>query len=129
MDAFGYMVGGLTAEARQAASSRARRKTSEPAGTEVPAGASAAEAEKEQKTRRRRRRAKDQQLGRRYEYMDLEPRATPSDRAAGMIGSTGIVPQQAAAQPTGLATLGGDSFGGGVTQPMLPSTWGDDRPG
>jgi hypothetical protein len=78
------MVGGMTAG--RAASTRARGKASEPDGDQVPAAAAAAEEQKKAQ-RSRHRRGDAQQLGRGYEYMDLEADVSPSDRGAGPIGA------------------------------------------
>ncbi|ORA77316.1 hypothetical protein BST29_23570 [Mycobacterium malmoense] len=94
---------------------------------------------------RRRRRAKLTQLGRGYEYMDLEgdaghgsgalpgrPRvASPlaSDRSAGILGFAGTAREQAVGEAAGLTTLAGDSFGAGPTMPLIPNTWGRDLDG
>jgi PPE-repeat protein len=127
MDALGYMVGGMTAGARRAASNRARGKAPEPDSAEVPATPAAVEAQKKTQRSRRRRGARDQQLGRGYEYMDLEPDVSATDRGAGPIGQSGAAEHESTVEPTGLASLRGDAFGGGVTAPMLPTTWGDGR--
>jgi PPE-repeat protein len=116
------MVGVLSATARRAASLQARAKEAQqPDPTEVPAGAPAAPGP-------RRRQAKVKQLGRGYEYMDLEPEptVTPSDRGAGPLGFAGTASKQAATTAAGLATLSDDDFGGSPRIPMMPSTWGSD---
>lgn len=67
-------------------------------------------------------------IGRGYEYMDLEPEptVTASDRASGTLGFAGSAPRDSGAEPTGLATLTRDQFGGSSTVPMLPGTWDPD---
>jgi PPE-repeat protein len=65
-------------------------------------------------------------VGRGYEYMDLEPEPEPSSEGAGPLGFAGARSTGSAAQPAGLTTLAGDTFGGGSTAPMMPSTWGDE---
>lgn len=46
-----------------------------------------------------------------------------SARGAGPIGFTGTVTRQNQ-QATGLNRLTGNGFGSGVTEPMLPGSWG-----
>ncbi|GBE65706.1 putative PPE family protein PPE2 [Mycobacterium sp. MFM001] len=123
MDAYGYMVGGLNADARRAASTRSRqRKAPEPDTAISPAPAVTPE---EEAQARRRRRAKVSQLGRGYEYMDLEPdEPLASDRGAGSLGFAGTV-RKDAASAAGLTRLS-DDFGGGARMPMMPGTWGGD---
>lgn len=65
-------------------------------------------------------------VGRGYEYMDLEPTAIASDRAAGPAGFAGSAAHQSGTKPAGLATLTGHHFGGDSTAPMLPTTWTPD---
>jgi len=76
-------------------------------------------------------------LGRGYEYMDLdqelnypepEPAVTASDRSAGPIGFAGSAARAGGAEPSGLATLTEDQFGGSSIVPMLPSTWNSGSP-
>lgn len=122
MQGLAYLVGGLTADARRAASTSARaKKAPEPDHAEVPAVAQP----EEQDSHGRRRRAKANQIGRRYEYLDAEP--TPSARGAEALGFAGTLPAQSATTPAGLTALAHDSFGGGTRAPMLPSTW-DTQP-
>ena len=123
--AYAYMVGGLTATARRAASISATTKMPEPAAA-VPTAALAAPP-KEAPTRRRRH-TQAQMLGRGYEYMDLEPEPTvqPSDRAGGALGFAGTAHTATATAPAGLTTLSDDAFGGGPHMPMIPGTWGGD---
>lgn len=65
------------------------------------------------------------QLGRGYEYMDLEPDVTASDQGAGTLGFAGTAQKTSAGQAAGLTTLAGDSTGG-PTMPMMPSSWDPD---
>jgi PPE-repeat protein len=130
-----YLVGAVSmrSETRMSTSAAVKKKAPE----SDTAAVRAATGEKAQVSRRRR--AKPQQLGRGYEYMDLEPEpdvspddhqlvasVAASDRGAGPLGFAGTARRQAAAQPAGLATLAGHSFGGGPRMPMMPSTWGAD---
>ncbi|MFG1934320.1 PPE family protein [Mycobacterium sp. NPDC048908] len=90
---------------------------------------------------RRRARKKRGAIARDYgdEFMDMdtgldpsppveEPRITASTRGVGPMGFSGTA-TAGTRQAAGLATLPGDSFGGGPVNPMLPSTWDDhDNP-
>ena len=76
-------------------------------------------------------------LGRGYEYMDVdqelnypnsEPAVTASNRNAGPIGFAGSAARAGGPEPSGLATLTEDKFGGSSTVPMLPSTWSFGSP-
>jgi PPE-repeat protein len=100
-------------------------RTPEPDSTEIPAAALPAQ---ERTPGGRRRQAKVKQLGRGYEYPDLEPEptVTPSDRGAGPLGFAGTASTQAATTAAGLATLSDDGFGGSPRMPMMPSTWCSD---
>jgi PPE-repeat protein len=124
-EGFAYMVGGLTAAARRAASTSAKTKALEPDAAAVPATAGPTE---EPTPGRRRRRAKVEMLGRGYEYMDLEPEpaVVPSDQAAGPLGFPGTAAKETAVTAGGLAILADDEFGGGPRMPMMPGTWGAD---
>ena len=113
-----YAVGdlGLAAQQARGATKRGRKAAAE--GADIAAAAPALD---EPQQARRRRRAKDTMIGRGYEYMDLEP--TPSDVGAGRLGFAGSAARESGAEPTGLATLTRDQFGGDTTVPMLPGTW------
>ncbi len=102
-----------------------------PAAT-IPAAAAGVAASAAER-RKRRRRQKEDIRGRGYAdaYMDYkdEPdppptaqRITASTRGAGPMGFPGTV-STGTAEASGLATLAGDSFGGGPKSPMLPRTW------
>jgi PPE-repeat protein len=125
MQGLSYMVGVLAASARRAASTTARAKTPEPDSTEIPAAAPPAQ---ERTPGGRRRQSKVKQLGRGYEYMDLEPEptVTPSGQGAGPLGFAGTASKHAATTAAGLATLTDDDFGGSPRIPTMPSTWGSD---
>nr|ACJ35580.1 PPE9 [Mycobacterium intracellulare ATCC 13950] len=79
----------------------------------------------EDATKKRRQRVKVSQLGRGYEYMDLEPEpaTTASDRPAPTMGFAGTVPTKTAAAPAGLSALVVDEFDDGPRTPMMPGTW------
>jgi PPE-repeat protein len=133
MNGLNYLVGGLSVDARRAAATGARKKKSpEPDTAEAPAATATTQ---QQAPRRRRRTPKDKQLGRGYEYMDLEPDTSPEDdpptaseHGAGPLGFAGTAARSGAdAPPAGLTTLASDSFGGGSTTPMMPSTWDHER--
>lgn len=131
MEAFAYLVGGLSLDARRAANTRS---TSSPALEDTVVPVSAIGADQPAQVRRRRRDTVAQ-LGRGYEYLDPAPdsadepnvnqrAAAPgaSGHGAGPLGfaGTATVSTPAAAGPTRLA---GDAFGGGPIVPMMPRTW------
>jgi PPE-repeat protein len=112
------------------ASSSAKRKAPEPDSAAAAAAASAREAARA----RRRQRQRQSQRGYGDEYMDMNVDVDPdwatpadealaSDRGAGNLGFAGTARKETAAEAGGLATLGGDEFGGGPRVPMLPGTW------
>ncbi|OBK31651.1 hypothetical protein A5634_13875 [Mycobacterium asiaticum] len=126
MENFGYLVGDLGSVAKKAALASARKKAPEPEGAEEPAPAATPQ---EPATTPRRRRAKVHQLGRGYEYMDLEPDASQaSDQGADSLGFAGTVPRQRA-RAAGLTTLSGDEFGARPRMPLMPGTWDRDPEG
>jgi hypothetical protein len=124
MQSLGYMVGGLAADARRAASTSARARRA--------AAADAAEEEavalpQDEATRTRRHRVKVTELGRGYEYMDLEPEpSTASDRPAPAIGFAGTIATRAATGPAGLSALAVHELDDRPRMPLLPGTWGSD---
>lgn len=117
MENFGYLVGDLGSVARKAAVAGARKQAPEPDGAEEP---TAAPAPREPVGAPRRRRAKVAQLGRGYEYMDLEPEVTASGTAA--TGFAGAATGRGVGA-AGVTTLAEDEFGSGPRVPMLPATW------
>jgi PPE-repeat protein len=124
MGDFGYLVGGLPAVSRRAASGGARKKAPEPDSAEEPAPAAAPH---EPAGSPRRRRAKVTQIERGWGYMDLEPdvgdaASATSEHGARSLGFAGTAPKQTAAA-SGLTTLADDEFGGGPRMPMMPGTW------
>jgi PPE-repeat protein len=122
MENYGYLVGDLSSAAKRAAGTGARQRAPEPEGAEAPAPAARPH---EPAGTPKRRRTKVKQLGRGYEYADLELDDTPdaSDRGARTLGFTGTVPLQRTARAAGLATLDHDAFGGAPRMPMVPGTW------
>jgi PPE-repeat protein len=120
-EGFGYMMGNLAMGLR----ARDRTKTDEPlyrSGSKAPAVP--APADTREPARVRRRRTKVNELGRGYEYMDLDQELlAASDRGAGALGFAGTARREAAATAGGLTTIGGDTYGGGPTVPMMPHTW------
>lgn len=103
---------------------------------DIPAAAAASAAASARDKRRARRKRGAIQRGYGDEYMDMdtdiaapppaeEPRVTASTRGAGPMGFSGTA-SQGTAEAAGLATLPGDSFGGGPVNPMMPSTWESD---
>ncbi|CAM4459160.1 putative PPE family protein PPE47/PPE48 [Mycobacterium basiliense] len=136
MENLGYMVGGLTADAKRPARASARKKASEPDSVEDPA---LAPTPHEPARAQRRRRAKVGQLGRGYEYMDLDadsvPDSAPGERitaavassgGAGALGFAGIAGKAGARPAAGLLTLADDGFDDGPRAPAMPSTWDGD---
>jgi PPE-repeat protein len=124
----------------------AQAKTHEPTSRSAgpaPALAAAASA-REPAPVRRRRRTKGTQLGRRYEYLELDdgtgqgPGGSPeqqrvasavaSDQGAGTLGFAGTARKEVT-EAAGLTTLAGDEFGDGPRMPMLPGTWDPDQTG
>lgn len=51
------------------------------------------------------------------------PHVAASEKGAGAVGFTGAATKSEAEEASGLTELAGDSFGGGPTEPMLPSDW------
>lgn len=123
MENFGYVVGDLGSVARRATGAGARKKAPEPDGADEPA---AAPAPPEPAGTPKRRRAKVTQLGRGYEYMDVEPEVSASETGASALGFAGTASHGAAAAAAGLTTLTRDDFGGGPRIPLLPGTWDGD---
>jgi PPE-repeat protein len=138
---FPYLVGGASMDSRMSAQAKTREPTSRGAAAAQAAAAAADSTDKPGRTRQRRR-AKAQQLGRGYEYMDLEddtnhgpsgppheqrsPSTVASDEGAGILGFSGTAGKKAATEAAGLTTLAGDEFGGGPRIPMLPNSWDPD---
>ncbi len=133
--AFPYLVGGpgIGSAAGMVAAAKTREPTSRSAAA---APATTAASARENRPARRRRRTQMQGHGHGYMEMNVEVEPewdTPSaasDRGAGALGFAGVADHPDAAA-TGLATLAGDSFGGGSTVPMMPSRWqlpGDQSP-
>lgn len=56
------------------------------------------------------------------------PTGSVSGAGAGTLGFAGTARSQAVARATGLATLGRDEFGNGSRIPMMPNSWGAQRP-
>jgi hypothetical protein len=125
MPAYMYMVGDLGLAAQQAAGASKRATKGAAAGAENPLAATGVD---ELQPTQRRRRTKAPMIGRGYEYMDLERESTvtASDDGSGPIGFPGSAARADGAEPSGLATLTRDPFGGDATVPMLPTTWNPD---
>lgn len=112
---------------RAAEAARRPRSASEAAGA-------AAAATFGRKSRTRRRRGADiKERGYRYEFLttDDEAPAAPhpeqptraSASGSPAVGSTGATAKSGLADPAGLTTLAVDTFGNGVTTPMMPGSW------
>ena len=54
-------------------------------------------------------------------------RMSTSEKGAGAVGFTGAVTKARASDAVGLTALTGDSFGGGPTEPLLPSGWNPEE--
>ncbi|WP_343599784.1 PPE family protein [Mycobacterium sp.] len=135
---FPYLVGGLGVGVQKGAGEGAARKAPAP---DAAAAAAAAAATQQRAGARRRRRPTAEQLGRGYEYMDLEPETEPQDnkppneqwfasaapdRGSGTLGFAGTAHSKTAATAAGLARLGDDAFGSGPRIPMVPGALGVD---
>jgi PPE-repeat protein len=128
-----YVVGppGIGFGSGMSASARSGTKRKAPESDSVVAAAVAAA--REQRQARRRRRAILRDHG--DEFVDANIEVDPdwdappgdeplaSDNGAGPLGFAGTVRNEAVEQAAGLATLGGDQFGGGPTVPMVPGSW------
>ena len=132
-----YAVGLSGLSARGSASSRARRKSEEPAPDDVDAPAARRGGQATKKARARRRRggtATDRAY--RYEFMDSDQESGHghgrSGRRRGLrwgggpLGFAGAAAKSGAAQPAGLATLTRDGLSDGPTVPMMPSSWDNE---
>ena len=133
---FPYLVGDMSTGSEMSAQAKTHEPTSRSAAT-APALAAAAST-RESAPVRERRRTKVTQLGRRYEYLDLDddtsqgPGGSPekqrvasavaSDQGAGTLGFAGTARKEVT-EAAGLTTLAGDEFGEGPRMPMLPGTW------
>ncbi|KUH82224.1 MULTISPECIES: PPE family protein [unclassified Mycobacterium] len=106
--------------------------------SDIAASAAAAAAASSLAKRKARRKRPQPIHQRQYAdaYMDYEPEdETPppepvrrphvsaSEKGAGAVGFTGAATKSDDEQAAGLTELAGDSFGGGPTEPMLPSDW------
>ncbi|WP_310786764.1 PPE family protein [Mycobacterium sp. Z3061] len=116
---------GLGPVRRGTASASARAKAPEP-----DSAAAAAAAAARRKARKRRQQGEPQRA---YadEFADItddsDPQAVESDQGAGSLGFTGTA-RKGGVRAAGLITLAGDSFGGGPTLPMIPTTWDTEGP-
>lgn len=127
-----YVVGPPGIGSGSGMGARAKQKASKPDTAAAPAAAAVGE----QAGGRRRRRAGLADRGHRYEYLDPDTATgaaaggvaavAGSDRGAGPLGFTGTADRPGAGQAAGLTALAGDSFSGGPTVPMLPSSWSVD---
>ncbi|KZS84183.1 PPE family protein [Mycobacterium persicum] len=132
MDNFGYLVGGLSADAKRPTTASSRRKAPEPDSAEAPAAA----ATPQEKPRPQwRRRVKAKRLGRGYEYLDVGPDAddptelttsAAPDQGAAPLGFAGTTQLAGSKPAAGLITLSNETFPSSPGAPMLPGTWGVD---
>ncbi len=139
--AYPYLVGGPGIGTGSGMTSGAQRKAPEPDSAAAAAAAAASVREQRQARRRRRAAMNDHHRGYRYEFLDSDGEAGPfvdeqvgagataaSGRGAGALGFAGTI-RKDAVEAAGLATLGGDEFGGGPSLPMVPGTWRPDEQG
>ncbi|VBA52237.1 PPE family protein [Mycobacterium attenuatum] len=130
---FGYLVGGLSADAKGHTGTRSRKAAPESEGAEAPAAA----ATPQEKPRRQwRRRVKAKQLGRGYEYLDLEPSTVAAehdpttsvapDQGGETLGFAGTTQRARPRPAAGLIAPPDDIFPGSPRAPMLPGTWDVD---
>jgi PPE-repeat protein len=133
---FAYVVGGIDPDAGPGPTLIDRKGAKAP-GRYIPAAAALGAVSREKTRARRRRRAAMRDYGDEFADMDsdLGPVAEPeeasvlaSDSGAGPLGFVGTVHKDTAAEAAGLATLGGNGFGGGPSMPMVPGTWGPESP-
>ncbi|MCV7380818.1 hypothetical protein BST11_06685 [Mycobacterium alsense] len=118
---------------------RTGAQASAPDTAAVPTATAAGAAAGARNRERRRQRAMAKQLGRGYEYMDLEDDTGPdgstvagehgagsttaSGQGGGVLGLSGAGRTRGVTEAAGLTTMAGDEFGGGPRSPMMPSTW------
>lgn len=111
------------------ASAGAKRQAAQPDS----AAAAAATVAREAARARRRRHARARDRG--DEFMDMNVDVDPdwgsqsSGRGAGRLGLAGTLANEKDRDPTGLATLADDDYGGGPKLPMLPGSWITDQDG
>jgi PPE-repeat protein len=136
---FPYLVGDLGMGSGISAQAKTHEPTSRSAAT-GPALAAAAST-REPAPVRRRRRTKVKQLGRGYEYMNLDDdlgddappggervASAASDQGAGTLGFAGTARKEVT-KAAGLTTLASDEFRDGPRMPMVPGTWEPDEAG
>lgn len=135
-----YAVAGPEPEGGISPTSREGTGLKAPA-SDIAASAAAAAAASSLAKRKARRKRPQPVHQRQYAdaYMDYEPdepedaappresvrrpHVAASEKGAGALGFTGAATKSDAEQASGLTELAGDSFGGGPTEPMLPSDW------
>jgi PPE-repeat protein len=134
---FGYMVGGISGPDAGAGPTLHDRSGERGRAVGAPVAAAVRTPARERTRARRRRRAK--MKGFADEFMDMnidvdpdwgtpeQPAATAeaSESGANALGFTGTSGKAGAWKATGLTTLAGDGFGGGLRAPMLPESWAD----
>ncbi|MBS9536023.1 PPE family protein [Mycobacterium sp. M1] len=112
-----YLVGSVGASAQRRAVSRRARRDEAAAPDELAEELAAdADAPARRKRARRQRGATSGAHGNRHEYLDS---------GAGSAGFAGAALKSGVHQPTGITRLDDAVFAGGVTAPMLPSSWGE----
>jgi PPE-repeat protein len=141
-DGFPYLVGGTSMSWAATGQGKTHQPTSRSAAAAAAAVAAVAA---DRAPAHRRRHTKGKQLGRGYEYMDLDPNsdsevdgspkrsrvapAVASNQSAGPLGFAGTVDRAGPARAAGLITLPGDASGADPSLPMIPGTWDPARAG
>lgn len=130
MEAFGYLMGGLSLDAKRPSGTGARKKAPESDAADAPAPAAPTQ---EQAATQRRKKAKLKEIDRGWGFMDLDsdteplkPPVAASSQNGGTLGFAGTVRRSGATHPTGLITLVDDAFDESRRTPLIPSTWDRD---
>ncbi len=135
-----YLVGGVDA-GDDAGPALTGSGGSKAPGAAIPTVLSRPALSTERGRARRRRRAEMRSHGDEFADMNIgvdpqwdlkddEPAAptTPSEHGAGTLGFAGTVSRERTGPAVGLTALAADEFGGSPQMPMVPNSWGGDRP-
>jgi PPE-repeat protein len=138
---FGYMVGGIDPDSGPGPTLIDRDENKAPASS-IPVAAALAAVSRGKTRVRRRRRAEMRDHADEFADMNVEvdlawgaaadrelvTSSVGSDRGSGPLGFAGTVGKDTVGAAAGLATLSSNGFGNGPTMPMVPGTWGPERP-